>query len=259
MIVDVHAHIGSLHGRGGSFEDLEAHVTALGCDVALVSNLDGASVGEGARDVQEPEANLACLQACQRDARLRPLYWARPGRRDSNVYAIAGALESESFLGAVFSPPLNDHAASEEDLGEVLDVVAKLGRVAFVQVGKTPAARPARVYDLARRRPNTPFVLYNAGGDTHWREALDCAGRAAARSDARLYIDTAGISPADVRAAAQEVGPGQVLFGSDAGGRGAAFSRHIAAWLDELGGLLSASDFKLVTGGAALKLFRLGY
>jgi predicted TIM-barrel fold metal-dependent hydrolase len=186
----------------------------MGIDVALVSNLAAASHGPDALDADEVVANMACATFCSHRTRLLPLYWVRPGRTDSHVRALRGAMLDESFFGAVLAPQLNDFSADADMLDPYLLVLARLGRPALVHCGRDERAAPARVYALARRHPDVSFILYGALADIHRAESLDAARHAAERGDARLILDVARATPEVVLGAIRRLGARQLVFGS---------------------------------------------
>jgi predicted TIM-barrel fold metal-dependent hydrolase len=257
MLIDVHGHIGALGGRVFSIEWMRSYVELCGVQRVLVSNLDGAAVGDRPRDVDELDANVACLEVCRAHSFLAPVYWVRPGRLDSNIHAFAGALESEPFVGAFFSPPFNRFEADDTRLDPYLAALAKLGKPALVQVGVDDATRPERIHALGRRHPRTSIVLCNVAGNVHWKEALDVTARAKARDEARLLLETADATAADVVEAVQAAGADRVVYGSDAtrlSERHGPRCREVLASLREA---LPPEERARVLGGTAGELFRL--
>ncbi len=256
MIVDIHGHIGQLDGRESPAVDLARYREAARIDRVLVSNLDGASV-DGAADLDEQDANLATLAVHQEQRFCVPLYWTRPRRLDSNLHAFAGALESEPFVGAVFAPHLNDFPADDAEVDRYLTVLSDLKRAAVFWTGTDDRARPRRVYAIAQRHPSVPCVLYNATGDTHWREALDCAERARQRRDARLYLEAGRTDREDVAEAIAMAGEDHVMFGSEAVGDREKHAEQVVSRLARLEELLSARQFAKLIGLNAEQVFHL--
>lgn len=257
MLIDVHGHIGALGGRVYSHEWMRDYLKLCGVERVLVSNLDAASVGDRPRDLDEFDANTACLAACREQPALAPVYWVRPGRFDSSLHAFAGAVESEPFFGAFFSPPFNQYEADAPMLDPYLAVLTKLDRPALVQVGVDDATRPERVYRLAQRHPRLPIILCNVAGNVHWHEALEVARQARTRESARLLIETSEASAENVREAVQALGANSVVYGSDATRLS---ERHAARARDLLQAIrqaLAPEEHALVLGGVAREIFRL--
>src|SRR5262249_60706813 len=75
MKIAAPVHLGRLADRAHSIDDVRSYLDRAGIDRAVCSNLDAAAHGENARDLDELDANLACLEAARIDPRILPLYW----------------------------------------------------------------------------------------------------------------------------------------------------------------------------------------
>jgi predicted TIM-barrel fold metal-dependent hydrolase len=254
MVVDVHAHFNDATPPSR----ITRYAGVCGIDLVLVSNRDAASHPEGVADYDEAAANGVCLQACAENTRLVPLYWVRPGRVDSSVNALAGALAGEPFVGVLFSPTENGYDAADPMLDPYFDVIEKAGRPALVCVSGDERSSPHRVFDLARRHARVPVVMCACGAPTEVRaEALDLAHRAAQQQTANLYLDTSHATAESVRNAVEIVGPERILFGTNAlSYEDAHVPRHIAL-LDELRRTLAPRALHQVLSQNAVELFRL--
>jgi predicted TIM-barrel fold metal-dependent hydrolase len=256
MVIDVHAHIGRYGAVASTPASLDAWAAAQGIDCVLVSNVAAAATPVQADDRDEVDANLACLEACKPFPRLRPLYWVRPARRDSNVHALAGALACEPFAGAVFSPVWNDFLADAPVLDAYLRVLTAMGLPAFIHCGRDERAAPERIYTLAKRNGHVRIVLYDALADAHRDDAIRVALRCAHRGDARVLLDTANADPAVVLAAIEKAGPQCIVHGSDACMWNTGAARDLAASaLGALRAALADDVFGRVTGQNAHALF----
>ena len=259
MLIDIHAHFGQRSADAVPAPRLATYAGVSGVDFLLVSNRDAATEPAGAANLDETDANVACLEACQRQPRLIPLYWVRPGRADSSVYAFTGALASEPFAAALFAPAAGGFDAGDEVLDDYLSVLASIGRPAVFCVSDDERAAPGKVYEAARRHAALSVVLCPCGaGEARRRECVEVVRRAQQRGDAGVYVDTSHAGAAEVRAAVEAVGAERVLYGTNALAFGDSHvPRHIAL-LDELRGLLPGGQFQQVTAGNAMQLFRLG-
>lgn len=255
MRIDVHAHIGQLPQRPAvSAEDLHAYVEFCGLERLAISNLDAAA-NHGDQD--EADANYAVLQLCQADKRLVPLYWVRPGRSDSHPYAMAGAIETDGFAGAVFAPALNGFSPEDRLLEPYLNALEKLGRPAFFLTAKEDPARPHAVYVAARRHPTIPFIMCNASTDTHWHEALELMRRVRQQQDAQLYVTTSQASADDVRATITAIGAEHLLLGTDALRFGPQHGARVMRLLSGLEQTISPDAFERITFGNARRALHL--
>lgn len=255
MRIDVHAHIGSLPERPDATpEELDAYRDMCRLDRLAISNLDAAATGN---DVDEADANYAVLQRCQADKRLIPLYWVRPGRSDSHPYAMAGAIETDGFAGAVFAPVLNGFSAEDRVVEPYLNALEKLGRPAFFLTAREEPARPHAVYVAARRHPTIPFVMCNASTDTHWHEALELMRRIRQQKDAQLYVTTSQAGAEDVRATISAIGAEHLLLGTDALRFGPQHAARVGRLLNGLEQTISPDAYERVTFGNARRVLHL--
>jgi predicted TIM-barrel fold metal-dependent hydrolase len=257
MLVDVHAHIGFSTPGAASPPRLVEYAQTCQMDTVLVSNRDAAAEPHEAANLDEADANLACLEACRAHPRLAALYWARPGQVDSNLYTLTGALRTAPFVGVLFSPAETGFDAAARLVAPYLGVLAKAGRPGLFCCTADERAGPAKVYEQARRQPAVPILLCICGGTSQRAAALDVVGHAKRREDANLYLDTSHAVAGEIVAAVRVAGSERVLFGSDALCGGDTHAAQVANLLADLRNGLSPEEFQNVTGANAARLFRL--
>lgn len=258
MPIDAHVHIGRIPGAAGTAEHVAEYLASGAVTTALISNADAAALPPGAANLDETEAAVACLRFTSGRANTAPLYWVRPGRPDSHPFALGGALREAGFRGAVFAPALNDFAADDFDLLKpYLLVLEKLGLAAAFQTARDERAAPGKIYALARKFPTVPFVLYDAAADVHLHEALDCVRRAASRSDALLFVDTARTSADEALSLVRAAGPDRVLFGTAAPHYGPEHTQRSRGVIERLRRELPEDAAARVLGRNAARIFLL--
>lgn len=257
MRVDIHAGFTQRHAHPVPPPRLVTYAGVCQVDRILVVNRDAAASGNAA-DMPETDANVACLEACVKHPVLLPIYWLRPGRIDSHVHALAGALAEERFVATYLDPEANSIAADDARLDAYLEVLVRTQRVLLVETAPQARSEPGRVYALARRHPELPIVLLHGAADAGLHDAvLGAVSRAASQNDARLYLDTAFASAPSIGRAVEAVGVQRVLFGSAALAYGDAHvPRHIA-FFEELRLVLNEPQRAQVLGGNAVELFGL--
>lgn len=258
MRIDTHCNIGRYGERTLTADDVSTYLDQVGFDAALVANLDAASRPAGSPDREEVDANEACLSACTADERLWPLYWVRPGRRDSHVYAMAGALSTEDFAGVIFAPGRNDYAADAPMLDPYLQMLARLGVTAIFCTSRDDRSGPSRVYTLARRHPKVPIVLSGIASDVHVRDAIDVVQRAGERNDARLYLNASHAGADEIVRLVKSVGAERVLFASDWPQTRSDQSLRAGEIATSLERALPSETCGRILSGNALHLFRCG-
>lgn len=257
MRVDIHASFTQRHAHPVPPQRLVTYAGLCKLDRVLVVNRDAAAAANAA-DMPETDANVACLEACVKHPVLSPVYWLRPGRIDSHVYALAGALTEERFVAAYLDPEATGIPADDARLDAYLSVLVRTQRSLFLATAPQTRAEPGRAYALARRHPELPIVLLHGAADAGLHDAImGAVGQAANRGDARLYLDTAFGTAASVAQAVGAVGVERVLFGSAALSYGDAHvPRHIA-FFEDLRLLLDEHQRGRVLGGNALSLLGL--
>jgi predicted TIM-barrel fold metal-dependent hydrolase len=257
MIVDANTHISPRSAVAVPPARLATYAGVAGIDVLLVSNRDAAA-GAGGADIDETSANLDTLDAARTCPKIRALYWVRPGATDSNVYAFAGALESEPFVGAVISPADSAVPADDRRIEPYLAWLTEIDRPAVFLIAAGDYASPARVYKAARRHPRLNVLLCQTDSTPVCQtQSIDVARTARARNDARLFLDTSYMSAAAIRTAVEQLGAGWVVLGTNALAMGDAHTPRQIALLDELRRQLTPSEFAGVAGGNAARLFNL--
>lgn len=254
IVVDIHGCI----SRATPPARLNTYARLCGIHTVFTANRDAASEPAGAGDVDEVDANQACLQACETHPHLTPLYWVRPGRPDSNALAFAGAMESAPFIGALFSPTENDFEADDALLEPYLAALARLNYPALFCYTDDARSAPSRVYEQARRHPDVTFVLCAGETSTEQRTAArEAVRQAIEREDADLLLSTAHATEREITIAGRTLGPERVLFGTDALAYGDSHvPRHIAL-LDELQRDLQQGTFQQVASANAARVFGL--
>jgi predicted TIM-barrel fold metal-dependent hydrolase len=255
MIIDVHGHIGRSANTQTELIAIDAYVRSCSIHSLLISNMRAAVTSDPHADLDETDANMAVLEAIERRPRLSAVYWVRPGRPDSHPQAVAGALETEPFVAILLAPRLNEFGLDDPKIDAYVMAAARVNRPVLVICGRDERSRPRRAYDLARRFPRMAFILLNATGEPHWREAAECAEQAIKAGDANLYLTTANVPQAEALATIQSIGSARVLFGSDALALGGDHARTVRTLTDQLRSDLPEESSRAVLGENALKLF----
>ncbi len=258
MLVDAHTHISPKSATSVPPARLAAYAGVVGFGAVLVSNRDAASVGPNAANVDETTANATVLDAAQNLPKLKPLYWVRPGATDANVYAFAGAMQCESFIGAVIAPAENGVPADDRRVEPYLAWLTEIDRPAVFLIAGSDAASPARVYSAAKRHPRLNVLMCQTDMTPVCQtRTIDVARTARSRNDAQLFMDTSYLSASAIRTAIDQLGAGWVLYGSNALASGDAHTPRQIALLDDLRRTLGPAEFEAVAGGNAARLFNL--
>ena len=262
-IIDVHAHIGNFRGYDLSLNNLLQNLQRYGIKFALISNIDAAQLSGITPNKSESEANEETANAVRDNSELlRGLVWVRPN--DGSPEVIEKFLNeklpdgSPVFVGMKFHPEMNRFKADDENVDAYLNLCAKYQIPAVFHCGRSPSnSSPERIYNIAKRHPEVPIVLYHMGAFGPHESAIRVAEQAMKSQDAKLYLETSQVDPDSVLKAIQTVGGDHVLFGTDACYYG---KNHYASYeklIEVLKGELKKEDLANVLSGNAKRLFKL--
>lgn len=264
-IIDIHAHIGNFRGYDLSLQNLLQNLQRYGIKLALISNIDAAQLSGITPNKSETEANEETADAVRKNSEiLRGLVWVRPN--DGSPKVIEKLLTqklpdgSPVFVGMKFHPEMNHFKADDENVDSYLDLCAKYQIPAVFHSGRSPSnSSPERIYDIAKRHPQVPIVLYHMGAFGPHEPAIQIAEQALKNQDAKLYLETSQVDPDSVLMAIRSVGSDHVLFGTDACYYG---KNHYASYeklIEVLKSELKKEDAEKVLNGNAKRLFKLSF
>jgi predicted TIM-barrel fold metal-dependent hydrolase len=142
-----------------------------------------------------------------------PLVWVVPGR--ISVGAVERRL-ARGHVGLKLHPTVDRYRADNRRLHPYVAAAERAGMPVTVHSGPGDAD-PDHIRRLAEQFPAVPFVLYHTYLGPH--EGRRRATRHA-HEVANLYLETSWCTWTEARRLVDEVGPGRVLFGSDAAADG---------------------------------------
>ncbi|MFH1748116.1 MAG: hypothetical protein ABIG44_13855 [Planctomycetota bacterium] len=255
----MHQHLDWQSEQTASADEYQVYMRACGVDWLLLSNPAAAPVALGGADLDETDANLACLATGRLWSRLLPLYWARVGGLDSHPAALIGALNNEPFSGVVLPPPapMMESETAVALYKPYLSTLAQLEISALFHVEPASSDLATQIISLAKSFSRVPFVLSGFGGTRHWRAALETVHLAVRRNELRCYLDTAGARATDILQAIKTHGANWLVFGSGGTLLNEDHARTCRQTLEELYDHLATVDFELFASVNARDLFKL--
>ena len=154
-------------------------------------------------------ANHRVIRAIARAPRPRGLVWVRPGA--TSVALIRQYLRC-GFVGLKLHPTVDNYPADTLLLNPYLEL-ARRQRVPVAIHSAPGTADPDAIRRLAERFPEVPILLYHT-----YLGPVEGRRRAVKHVHAQpnLYLETSWCVVNQVLQFIDEVGPGRVLFGSDA-------------------------------------------
>ncbi|GII92343.1 amidohydrolase family protein [Sinosporangium siamense] len=208
MIVDAHVRLGRGREVSLTADRLIATMDTLGVHMALVAP-DERCIAYDNRAGNE----LVAAAAAAAPGRLIPYAVANPWRGKAAVDELKRARDGGARALNVDSV-LQGFDLLDGLLDPLLDFAAGEGWPVYVRTGTPPNALPMPLASLARRRPETPFVMGRSGATDFWIDAAP-----ALRYAPNLYGDTC-YAPWDTvlneLGGDPEIGPSRLVFSTDA-------------------------------------------
>jgi len=209
MIIDCHTHWGVAwenRDHGDPFRWLEGSdrhgITAS----VLMGHLNLLRQDLSAQD----NDNLAGL-ARRSPTRLLPLATTWPQLGQAAVKEMARCLEELKMKGLKFHPWLQGFSLTDSTFGKICGLAGELKAPVFFHDGTPCYSLPEQVGGLARRFPQTTFVLGHGGLLWSWRSAILAAQRA------NVWICLCGPHSRGIELICERVAPERILWGSDKG------------------------------------------
>lgn len=208
MIVDAHVRLGRGREVSLSVEQLLSTMDDLGIDKALVAP-DERSIAYDNRTGNE----MVCRAAAASAGRLIPYATANPWRGAEAVDELARARDAGARALNVDSV-LQGFDLLDGLIDPLLEFAADNGWPVYVRTGTPPNALPLPLATLARRYPETPFVMGRSGATDFWIDAAP-----ALRHTPNLFADTC-YAPWDTVLTEFErdpqIGSSRLVFSTDA-------------------------------------------
>ncbi len=264
--IDCHAHIGAFKGYDLSLGNLLQNLGTQDIKLALVSNIDAASIPGKTEDLDESTANRETVSVVREHCSiLRGLFWAKPlgGSPELLAELAAETVPSRGWtrraiVGVKLHPEMNQYRA---DIG-ALDPYMELCHMHRLPVvvhcdAVIPDASAERIEALGKRHPQVPIVLYHMGFNGSHEAAIQAVERSVLEGKSKLYLETAQADPESVIDAIGRVGIERVLFGTDATYYGENHYDAYAGLISMLERTLSASELTRIFSQNSVELFGL--
>ena len=173
MIVDCHTHWGTC------WEDVDPDypgqwlsvLDRCGVDRAFLMGGDGLMRCDACR-----EDNDRIARVCAKEPdRLVPVGSSWPQMGDEGVAEARRCIVDLGMRGLKFHPWVQGFSTADPVFGEICGMAGELGVPVFFHDGTPCYSLPEQISGLARRFPQTRFVLGHAGLLWNWRSALEAA------------------------------------------------------------------------------------
>lgn len=176
--------------------------------------------------LDQSAANEEIIREAARNKRCLPLAVCQPGFAKPEDLAVQ--LANDKFYGLKFHPFCLKRNADDPIYDDYLRLAQKYALPCVIHSGvylditikETSPSDPARIYELAKRFPEVPVVLYHMSLWGPKEPVFELVQRGLDKKEANLYLDTAGCTPEEVLAAVKAVGAERIMFGTDVPIRG---------------------------------------
>jgi len=210
-LFDAHAHVGqSLFGVGQSVEELLASMVANRIDRSLIAPLKP----RGYHFAPENDRVAAAVGA--HPDRLLGLARVDPWQGDDALRELRRGVDELGLVGLSLHPFEEQFAANDEMVFPLLGLLRERGLPLLLAGGYPGFSHPSQIGDLARQFPPVTIIATHGGQLNISGMLLADAGRML-RANANVIMETSGIYREDfIEDTVAELGPGRVLFGSNA-------------------------------------------
>ncbi len=217
MIIDTHVHIGT----SLNFDMKEEHVLysleKYGIDVAVVSNCEAASHDHERKLLPEimQVSGIDCLKRSLKFARENPgkiylQHWVKPMEDVTPELKELIEANLDVIRGIKFHPYHAGVAFTDESCEKYVRLAVEYGLPVISHTGTEFDDNPKRLFEMAKKYPETPFVMVHLGLGSDNKEAIELC-----HTQQNLYGDTTWVSVKSALEFIDKCGSEKLMFGSD--------------------------------------------
>lgn len=217
MIIDTHVHIGQSLNFDMREEDVLYSLEKYGIDVAIVSNTEVASHGHN-RELLPDEfqkGQIECINRALKFARENPgkiylQHWVKPMEPVTKELKDIIEANLDVIKGIKFHPYHSGVAFTDESCEKYVKLAAEFGLPCISHTGTEFDDNPKRLFEMAKKYPETPFVMVHLGLGSDNKEAIELC-----KAQKNLYGDTTWVSVKSTLEFIDKCGSERIMFGSD--------------------------------------------
>lgn len=209
LIIDSHTHIGVRHGATQTAEDLIAKLDAVGADKAVVFPFPEGN-GLSGNTVENNDYVTAAVKA--HPDRLIPFCIVNPWHKELATAELRRCVEEFGFKGVKIHPTLHGYRLGDHELVDPLfETAADLGITITSHGAGDLLNNPAEFAEMAGSFPTVPLLMVHMGVFWSTDHAVEVS-----RKHPNLYLDTSRAPIWEIQVAVKALGPGKVIWGTDA-------------------------------------------
>ena len=218
MIIDTHAHIGSILDFNMTTEQLLYSMERYGIDFTLFSHIGAVEcdhMGNPVPDfLQRPQNELlieALNEAKKAPDKLGVLPWLKIRQELPDADFIRLLRENRELIYGLKLHPFHSRVAPDDvRLEPIYRLAAEFGLPVVSHTGGCPEAMSVHLFNAAKAHPETDFVMVHMDLGTDNSAALELLGELP-----NLYGDTTWVPVATTVEAIRRYGSRKMLFGTD--------------------------------------------
>ena len=217
MIIDTHVHIGTGLGFDMKESDVLYSMDKYGINIAVVSNCEVASHDHDRKLLPEnlQKYQVECLSRALKFARENPgkiylQHWVKPMEAITAEFKNLIEDNLDIIKGIKFHPFHSGVAFTDESCERYVRLAAEYNLPVISHTGTEFDDSPRRLFEMAKKYPQTPFVMVHLGLGSDNREAIELC-----KEQKNLYGDTTWVSVKSTLEFINKCGDERIMFGSD--------------------------------------------
>ncbi len=217
MIIDTHVHIGTSLNFDMREEDVLYSMDKYGIDIAVVSNCEAASHDHDRKLLPESmqKSGIECLKrslkfARENKGRIYLQHWIKPMEEITNELKDLIDKNIDVIRGIKFHPYHSGVAFTDESCEKYVRLAAEFNLPVISHTGTEFDDNPKRLFEMAKKYPDTNFVMVHLGLGSDNKEAIELC-----KMQKNLYGDTTWVSVKSALEFINLVGDERLMFGSD--------------------------------------------
>lgn len=218
MIIDTHAHIGSILNFNMTVDQILYSMERYGIDFSLFSNIEAVENDHQGNPVpeffQKPQ-NLLLRQTIEQARRcpekLGVLAWVKYRQELPDNEFEKMISDNRDIIYGIKLHPFHSRVAPDlPRLEPIYELAHRYGLPIVSHTGGCEEARSIHLYNAAKAHPELDFVMVHMDLGSDNSEAIDLLGKLS-----NLYGDTTWVPVESTLRAVERWGSGKILFGTD--------------------------------------------
>lgn len=217
MIIDTHVHIGQSLNFDMREEDVLYSLKKYNIDIAVVSNCQAASHDHHRKLLPESmqTSGIDCLKrslkfARENEGKIYLQHWVKPMEEITSELKTLVEDNIDVIRGIKFHPYHSGVAFTDESCEKYVRLAAEYNLPVISHTGTEYDDNPKRLFEMAKKYPNTNFVMVHLGLGSDNKEAIELC-----KAQKNLYGDTTWVSVKSTLEFIDKCGSERIMFGSD--------------------------------------------